>query len=39
MARRNAFRGPGHTNVNVSFAKDTHIFENVILQVALRFSF
>jgi Carboxypeptidase regulatory-like domain/TonB-dependent Receptor Plug Domain/TonB dependent receptor len=32
---RNAFRGPGHTNVNVSLAKDTHIFENLNAQLRL----
>jgi hypothetical protein len=32
---RNAFRGPAHTNVNVSLAKDMHIFENLNAQLRL----
>lgn len=32
---RNAFRGPGHTNLDISLAKDTHIFENLNAQLRL----
>lgn len=32
---RNVFRGPGHTNVNISLAKDTRIYENLNAQLRL----
>jgi hypothetical protein len=32
---RNTFRGPGHTNVNISLAKDTQIYENLNAQLRL----